>query len=488
MAIPPGVGPAKTPDVGYWAGFETADVELEAVELPVRGTFPAWLTGELVRNGPGTFEAGENSFRHWFDGLAMLHRFAFADGRVQYSNRYLETAGLQAAREGRIDFSEFATDPCGAIFSRFFARMQWGRTGAVTTSGNAPINVATMGGAQFALTETPIAVRFDPETLATVGVTDYSDDLQGQLTTAHPHRVPGTGDLVNYLLNFGPRNTYQVYRQRSGSMTRELVASVPVRHPGYLHSFGVTEDHVVLAVYPYVVNAVKLLLWTRPFIENYRWRPELGARFIVVSLADGSVRDIGGVEPFFAFHHVNSYTDENGEIVVDLCAYPDPSVIDAFYLGRLSAGEPLKPSPRVTRYRIDAGRGTVTSRVLSEQPLELPRIAYDSHNGRPYRYVYGVGDRHRDGSDFFNQLVKMDVETGESLIWDEPGCYPSEPVFVPAPEASGEDDGVVLSVILDGATNQSFLLALDAATWQELARAEVPIVVPHGFHGQFLQR
>ena len=29
--------------------------------------------------------------RHWFDGQAMLHRFAFADGKVSYANRFLET-------------------------------------------------------------------------------------------------------------------------------------------------------------------------------------------------------------------------------------------------------------------------------------------------------------------------------------------------------------------------------------------------------------
>jgi beta,beta-carotene 9',10'-dioxygenase len=58
-------------------------------------------------------------------------------------------------------------------------------------------------------------------------------------------------------------------------------------------------------------------------------------------------------------------------------------------------------------------------------------------------------------------------------------------VFVPAPQADHEDDGVLLSVVLDGRTGNSFLLVLDAASLQELARAEVPHQIPFGFHGQF---
>ena len=63
--------------------------------------------------------------------------------------------------------------------------------------------------------------------------------------------------------------------------------------------------------------------------------------------------------------------------------------------------------------------------------------------------------------------------------------YPGEPVFVPAPGATAEDDGVLLSVILDPERGTSSLLVLDAATLAERARAEVPHHIPHGFHGQY---
>ena len=53
------------------------------------------------------------------------------------------------------------------------------------------------------------------------------------------------------------------------------------------------------------------------------------------------------------------------------------------------------------------------------------------------------------------------------------------------PGAADEDAGVLLSVVLDSRVARSFLLVLDAAHLNELARAEVPHHIPFGFHGQF---
>jgi carotenoid cleavage dioxygenase-like enzyme len=82
-------------------------------------------------------------------------------------------------------------------------------------------------------------------------------------------------------------------------------------------------------------------------------------------------------------------------------------------------------------------------------------------------------------------LVKINLDDGTSQTWSQEGCYPGEPIFVAAPDGNAEDDGVVLSVVLDGRSNQSFLLVLDAHSFTELSRAiDVPRV-PYGFHGNF---
>jgi carotenoid cleavage dioxygenase-like enzyme len=122
----------------------------------------------------------------------------------------------------------------------------------------------------------------------------------------------------------------------------------------------------------------------------------------------------------------------------------------------------------------------VRSEPLTDGSLELPRIDYGRRNTRDYAYAYFTG---ADG-DWIDSLVKVDVRDGSRSEWREDGCYPGEPVFVREPNAGAEDGGAVLSVVLDANAGRSFLLVLDAGTFEELARAEAPHHIPFGFHGQ----
>jgi carotenoid cleavage dioxygenase-like enzyme len=120
---------------------------------------------------------------------------------------------------------------------------------------------------------------------------------------------------------------------------------------------------------------------------------------------------------------------------------------------------------------------------LADVPLELPRINYAANAGKPYRYVWGTSVQTKD--DFLDSIVKVDTETGTAARWHVAGLYPGEPVFVPTPSAGAEDDGALLSIVLDTAKKRSFLLVLDAATLAEKARAEAPHAIPFHFHGNY---
>ncbi|HZG69303.1 MAG TPA: carotenoid oxygenase family protein, partial [Herpetosiphonaceae bacterium] len=94
---------------GYTLGFTTLAGEVESPSLPVSGTLPPWLQGTLLRNGPARFEAGAQGMRHWFDGLAMLHRFTFGSGRVAYANKYVRSPAYRSIHEhARLGYAEFA--------------------------------------------------------------------------------------------------------------------------------------------------------------------------------------------------------------------------------------------------------------------------------------------------------------------------------------------------------------------------------------------
>ena len=45
-----------------------------------------------------------------------------------------------------------------------------------------------------------------------------------------------------------------------------------------------------------------------------------------------------------------------------------------------------------------------------------------------------------------SQILKLDVSNGAVKRWSKSDCSPSEPVFVPHPEAQKEDDGKIVLV------------------------------------------
>jgi beta,beta-carotene 9',10'-dioxygenase len=481
----PEISPQTRLAGGHSIGLRTLDQEQPPISLPVEGTLPSWLAGSLLRNGPGKFEAGTRSYNHWFDGLGMLHRFGIVDGTVTYTNRFVNSPAYRAAcDEGLIAYSEFATDPCRSLFKRVATVFAPPRTGE-----NTNVSIIAAGNEFLALTESALPVVFDPKTLETLGV---AQPAPGQLTVAHPHRAPRSGDLVSYATRFGPHTTYQIYIDQKDSAPkdsapkdsaqRRVIARLPVRFPSYMHSFGITERFMVLAEFPFVVLPVALPLSGRPIITNYRWRPGRGTRFRVIDLATGRVRATCRGEAFFAFHHVNAY-ERGDEIVLDVCGYDDPEIIDALYLDRLRSDDPQMPPALLRRYRLRLDSGEAIREPMPEAYLELPRIDYDRRNGRPYRYVYGVGNPSDGG--FLDRIHKVDVESGVQATWREPDTYPGEPVFVRTPGSEREDDGLLLSVVLDAAANSSFLLVLDATGLTEVARARVPNYIPLGFHGGF---
>jgi beta,beta-carotene 9',10'-dioxygenase len=471
-ATTPAATAAKT---DHRLGFTTQDNEIRVDRLRVTGDLPIWLEGTLVRTGPSKFEAGERSLNHWFDGLAMLHAFTVHDGQVGYASRFLESNAYKAVRDtGKLAYSEFATDPCRGLFKRVQA--MW----SPSLTDNGAVNVTRLGERYVAMTELPMAVEFDPHTLETLNIDRLDGDGDGEITTAHPHLDRATGALVNQTIKLGPKSEFRVWTRKAEDASARIVGRRTTKAPAYVHSFGLSERFVILVEGPYVVNPLRLATSGKPFIENYRWKPELGTKVTLFPL-DGSA-PIGPLEtePFFTFHHVNAF-ERDGEVVCDLCAFPDASIVSALYLDRLRNADGI-PWSRLKRLRIPLdGKGEIVTEELADTGFELPRIDYRRRNQRPYRYTWGV----RASDTWLDGIVKVDTETGDVRTWAAAGCSPGEPIFVPAPGDSAEDEGVLLSVVLDTERQASSLVVLDAATLEEVARAEVPHHIPHSFHGQY---
>jgi len=453
--------------------------EVSSFVCPIQGEIPSWLTGTLLRNGPAKFQVGKERV-DWFDGLAMLHAFEFDSNQVLYSNRFLRSKQYYIMMvEKSLSFSGFAQDPCSKVFknqtSRYIPK-------EMEPIHNANITIQQYADQMVALTEVPLPVVFDPHTLETLGVFDYGDQLQqGQWESAHALHDEQSGETFNYFVRFGPKSAYVIWKMVDGQQNRETLAEIPVRLPSYMHSFALTERYVVLTEYPFVVHPIDLMEMKKPFIFNYQWKPKQGTRFTIVERATGQITQIQG-DPFFAFHHANAY-DEEGKIYLDIVTYKDASIIAALDQKEMDSEKIQESEPtKLERFAIDLKTKNIFRETLFEKNLEMPRVAAD-RVAQKYRYCYSVDLDFPETLDAQRSLYKIDVANKSAISWSEEGCFPGEPIFVSRPDAKEEDDGVVLSLVLDLIQQSSFLLILDAKDFQELARAEAPHAIPIGLHG-----
>ena len=70
-------------------------------------------------------------------------------------------------------------------------------------------------------------------------------------------------------------------------------------------------------------------------------------------------------------------------------------------------------------------------------------------------------------------------------IWYKEEHYSGEPIFIPNPNGTSEDDGVLLVIVLDGATQLSYLLLLDGESFETLAEARMDTFIPMSIHGSW---
>jgi carotenoid cleavage dioxygenase len=148
---------------------------------------------------------------------------------------------------------------------------------------------------------------------------------------------------------------------------------------------------------------------------------------------------------------------------------------------------PGEGSPRLVRWELDPVTGAATETTVEDRPHEFPRID-ESRIGLPYRYGYsaGIGAGFAQGG-----LLKTDLETGTTEVRSDTDRYGyGEPVFVARHDGPGraEDDGWVMALRHDTATDRSELVVLDAGAFTDepVAVVSLPARVPNGFHGNWV--
>jgi len=249
-----------------------------------------------------------------------------------------------------------------------------------------------------------------------------------------------------------------------------------------MHSFCLTENYIVLLKSPLRMNQFKLLLGC-PFNNTLAWKRNENSHFILIHRITGTINTIE-VDPFIFLHSTNAFEQEN-ELILDLVCYEKKeNPYHLLYLNNLSSKKPKFTSAFLKRYTLNFLTTKITQTLLSNSILEFPQINYDFYNGKPYKYVYSTLMTSKEQL-FFNAIQKTNVMTGEEKIWVKEGYYPGEPLFVPYPQARGEDEGVLLFIAFNAETSCSSLMILDACDFKLQGEIFLPFHLPFGLHGKF---
>ncbi|XP_069750908.1 carotenoid-cleaving dioxygenase, mitochondrial-like isoform X4 [Narcine bancroftii] len=514
--------------------FTTIDETPEPIAANVKGDIPKWLRGSLLRNGPGKYEFGNDRYNHLFDGMALMHQFKIDGGVITYMSKYLlSDSYLINSAHNRIIVSEFGTaampDPCKTLFERFTSRFEISHA-----TDNCSVNFARYKGDYYASTETNFIHKVDPKTLETKEKINLTSFIAVNGATAHPHYDPD-GTTYNMGNSFGKTGTMyniiavppQMSDDEETLQGRIVCNFKPEDNtkPSYYHSFGMTKNYIIFVEQPVKINIIKILtskLRGKSLDCSISWEPKLNTIIHVANKHTGEIIPFKYyTKAFCVFHHINAFED-NDFIIFDCCCFENGNILNNATLRNLredgdeldevfnlspkgfphrfvlplniNSNTPIEQNLNTLEYssalvfREADGKIWCESEKLFDEDLvnvngmEFPQINYEKYNTKKYKFFYGCGTSHV----IMDSLIKMDVETKKFKIWKEKGYYPSEPVFVPSPSSKNEDDGIILSVVISpNQSKNNMLLVLDAKSFTEMGRAEVPVRMPFGFHGVF---
>lgn len=462
------------PAAGRTRGFYSGAREIDDAPVGVTGALPAWLRGTLLLNGPALWELPGGRLDHWFDGYAMWHALRIGgDGGVRYRSRYARSESYRrSVAAGAPVYGEFGTaNPAGLL-----ARLR-----APHVTDNPAVVISRHGARWVAVTETPYLTYFDSDTLDTQERLDLGRHGEPMhLMAAHGFTLPD-GSYLNVATALGPTSTLKLLRLRPGGAQPEVIARLRTAKAGYTHGFALAPGHAVVWETALRAQPLAFRFGARSYADNFRWEPAGGSRLHAIGIDDGSVRS-WRIPPMMAFHATQAWRD-GADLVLDVTVYDDGDVFGDLTLERRRADAPVRARMRHVRYRLRDGRDAAEPEALPGPPIELQQVHPARVGAGRARVCWGMGN----GSDgrFVDCIHRIDLDGGAVATWQRPGAAHLEPLFVPRPGGSDDDDGVLLVPTLAPDDPASVVGVVDARTMQALAELHAPQVVPFGFHAAF---
>jgi len=454
---------------------------------------PLDLKGSYFRNGPGKFSVANVPVRHQLDGDGVILGLSFdGEGRVCVRHRLVQTQGyLREQRAQRV------------VSNGAYGTQAW---------GGLPFDTK----------------KFRSKNTANSGCFWWQDKLLALWTYGKPHLIePGSlgtqigamdsgatdlGGTVEAGLAFGDRprifeNSLQAFSQfptplnttvtffdyRPDSWNPRYMKPRSISLDGYsnVQDFGSTKRWFFVISPPLrLLDTVGAALG-KAANEVLEFDPSGTAQLIFATREkdDSEEVRIDLDEAISCTEIVNSYELQDGSVVFDAVIaagwdFGRPAGEDE--PPRWQTEEPTQwPKTRLVRYEVN-----LKSQAVSKKPLVDRHVGNVSVNpaafGDRHQFVYYNMAHSKGSAGPFGGIGKVNVESGEVSEWLASATqFVGEPMFVARRSASSEDDGYILSVVFDGASEESEVVILDAKTVSAgpICRFKLKEAVPHGLRG-----
>jgi len=301
--------------------------------------------------------------------------------------------------------------------------------------------------------------------------------------------------MVTFGVKAGPRSTIRLMEfaveddPAAGVKAGQLLSDRSDSFGGFafLHDFAITPNWAVFLQNAIAFNPLPYVAGRKGAAQCLQSQPGGQAKFWLIPRDSGA---FAGQKPRiinapdgFVFHHLNAW-EEGESVVLESIYYADFPSIGPDEDFR-SIDFELLPEGLLERCRINLSDSTVATTRLSERCCEFAMVNPE-REGLPCRFAWMAVAERETGNDPLQAIKKLDLQSGERCVWSAaPRGFVSEPLMVPRPGATAEDDGWVLCLVWNGARCASDLVILDAASLSEVAVLELPLAVPHGLHGSF---
>ena len=477
------------------AGFLPVHSLLSGAEITVSGKIPEELEGVYLRNGTNLqFDKTEGRY-HMFNGAGMLHQIHIKNGSASYTNCYVKTPRYKiedaAGKDLYVHFGDIAGGGKAGLFRMIIAALKQ-RFGVMPAleqmeSGSSTTAIQYHHGKLYCLQETgyPFALNTSVENgkLHIDGSGDW-DTFGGKLDspfTAHPKIDPETGDWYTFSTEFrGGKIHHAVLKQ--GQLTTYSVIDQKKPALAFLHDYYLTENYLVFPDLSLRFDPAKMMSDEKsPMVFDPGYKMRWGV--IKRDYKEGdAIHWFDTDKPGHLWHTVNGWEETRDDGGTDIVVF---APVFRSYPSNIPIHNPQEPHTEFTKWRLNLDTGKVTEdRVLLDHFYERPSFN-TRYVGKKNHYAYLL-DEQKEGM-MAKGVLKYDMINEREVKYVDYGeFYGGEALFVPRHNASAEDDGYLLDLLMTA--DKAELLILDAASMEEVARLHLPQRVPFGVHSCWLDQ